>query len=227
MEEHSGYYRRDKGDPTVKIKVIGVGGCGGNAVDYMIANPPAGVTFMAADTDMQALARSKAAYTIQLGERLTSGRGAEKNPEIGWDAALESADQIKAAIGDAHMVFVVAGMGKGTGTGAAPVIAGVARELGALTVGVVTKPFHFEGRKTQEAAERGVAEFRQHADSLITIPNDRAIWLAPKKTTFKEMLEMTDGALYSAVKGISDLIMAPGLVNLDLSDVQAVLSIPG
>ncbi len=214
-------------DGAAKIKVIGVGGGGGNAVDNMIVASLKGVNFIAANTDMQALGRSKADYKIQLGDRLTKGLGAGANPQVGSEAALESLEQIKEAIGDADMVFVTAGMGGGTGTGAAPVIARAAKEMGALTVGVVTKPFFFEGKRRLETAESGIAEFRQHVDSLITIPNDRLVQLAPKKAAFADMLKKADEVLYYAVKGISDLIMVPGLINLDFADVQAVMGESG
>lgn len=212
---------------AAKIKVIGVGGGGGNAVQNMIASALKGVTFIAANTDVQALGRSSAEIKIQLGDKLTKGLGAGANPQIGRDAALESISAIKDCIGEADMVFVTAGMGGGTGTGAAPVIAQAAREAGALTVGVVTKPFFFEGRKRLEAAEQGIQEFRQSVDSLITIPNDRLLSLAPKKATFVEMLKKADEVLFFAVKGISDLIMVPGLINLDFADVKAVMGESG
>ncbi|UZP67301.1 cell division protein FtsZ [Desulfovibrio mangrovi] len=214
-------------DSMAKIKVIGVGGGGGNAVNNMISSVLRGVTFITANTDVQALNNSQAEYKIQLGDKLTKGLGAGANPAVGRDAALESIEQIRAAIGEADMVFVTAGMGGGTGTGAAPVIAQVAKEMGALTVGVVTKPFFFEGRKRLEAAEAGIEEFRQHVDSLITIPNDRLLSLAAKKATFVEMLKKADEILYFAVKGISDLIMVPGLINLDFADVKAVMGESG
>ena len=214
-------------DGAAKIKVIGVGGGGGNAVDNMIVASLRGVNFITANTDIQALARSKAEFKIQLGDKLTKGLGAGANPQVGSEAALESLEQIKEAIGDADMVFVTAGMGGGTGTGAAPVIARAAKELGALTVGVVTKPFFFEGKRRLETAEMGIAEFRQHVDSLITIPNDRLVQLAPKKAAFADMLKKADEVLYYAVKGISDLIMVPGLINLDFADVQAVMGESG
>jgi len=212
---------------SAKIKVIGVGGGGGNAVQNMITSTLKGVTFICANTDVQALGRSSAELKIQLGEKLTKGLGAGANPQIGRDAAVESMNAIKDCIGEADMVFVTAGMGGGTGTGAAPVIAQAAREMGALTVGVVTKPFFFEGRKRLEAAEQGIADFREHVDSLITIPNDRLLSLAPKKATFVEMLKKADEVLYFAVKGISDLIMVPGLINLDFADVKAVMGESG
>jgi cell division protein FtsZ len=210
-----------------RIKVIGVGGGGGNAINNMISGALNGVNFIAANTDMQALHNSLADTKIQLGDRLTRGLGAGGNPGIGQQAALESIEQLKASIADCDMVFVTAGMGGGTGTGAAPVIARAAKEMGALTVGVVTKPFYFEGKKRLEAAEQGIVDFREHVDSLIIIPNDRLIQLAPKKATFVDMLKKADEVLYSAVKGISDLITVHGLINLDFADVQTVMSEPG
>lgn len=210
-----------------RIKVIGVGGGGGNAINNMISGALNGVNFIAANTDMQALHNSLADNKIQLGSKLTRGLGAGANPAVGQQAAMESIELLKAAISDCDMVFVTAGMGGGTGTGAAPVIARAAKEVGALTVGVVTKPFYFEGKKRLEAAEAGIAEFREHVDSLVIIPNDRLIQLAPKKATFVDMLKKADEVLYSAVKGISDLITVHGLINLDFADVQTVMSEPG
>jgi cell division protein FtsZ len=213
-----------EGDSAAKIKVFGVGGGGGNAVNNMISSALKGVTFITANTDVQALNRSKAEFKVQLGDKLTKGLGAGANPDIGRDAALESIEQIREHIGECDMVFVTAGMGGGTGTGAAPVIAQAAKDAGALTVGVVTRPFYFEGNKRRESADRGIAEFRQYVDSLITIPNDRLLSLASKKATFIDMLKKADEVLYYAVKGISDLIMIPGLINLDFADVKAVMS---
>ncbi|MDL2207333.1 cell division protein FtsZ [Desulfovibrio sp. OttesenSCG-928-M16] len=209
---------------NARIKVIGVGGGGGNAVNNMIMSALNGVTFIAANTDVQSLGSSRAEMKIQLGAKLTKGLGAGANPRIGCEAAHESLEQIKANIGDADMVFVTAGMGGGTGTGAAPVIAQAAKELDILTVGVVTKPFFFEGKKRLESAEAGIEEFRQHVDSLITIPNDRLLQLAPKKATFIEMLKKADEVLYYAVKGICDLILVTGIINLDFADVKTVMS---
>ncbi len=211
----------------VNIKVIGVGGGGGNAVDHMVRQSLSGVSFVSANTDIQALNRSVAEYKIQLGEKLTKGRGAGAKPEVGCNAAIESIDQIKEIIGDAEMVFITAGMGGGTGTGAAPVIARVAKELGALTVGVVTKPFTFEGKRRLQPAEAGIAEMHKYVDSLITIPNDRLVQLAQKKATFTEMLAKANDVLYQAVKGISDLLVFPGLINLDFADLQTVMSESG
>ncbi len=217
------YLELDQGS-NARIKVVGCGGGGGNAVENMICSAMSGVTFITANTDIQALQKSQAEYRIQLGEKLTKGLGAGANPDVGRDAALESIDAIRAAIGDCDMVFVTAGMGGGTGTGAAPVVAQVAKEAGALTVAVVTKPFYFEGKKRLLSAEKGVQALRDVVDSIITIPNDRLLSLASKKATFIEMLKKADEILYFAVKGISDLIMVPGLINLDFADVKAVMS---
>jgi cell division protein FtsZ len=217
------YLELDQGS-NARIKVVGCGGGGGNAVENMICSAMSGVTFITANTDIQALQKSQAEYRIQLGEKLTKGLGAGANPDVGRDAALESIDAIRAAIGDCDMVFVTAGMGGGTGTGAAPVVAQVAKEAGALTVAVVTKPFYFEGKKRLLSAEKGVQALRDVVDSIITIPNDRLLSLASKKATFMEMLKKADEILYYAVKGISDLIMVPGLINLDFADVKAVMS---
>ncbi len=213
-----------EGETNASIKVFGVGGGGGNAVNNMISSALKGVTFVAANTDTQALNRSKAEHKLQLGDKLTRGLGAGADPEVGREATYESSDQVRELVNGCDMVFVTAGMGGGTGTGAAPVIAQMAKEAGALTVGVVTKPFYFEGKKRREVAERGIEEFRQYVDSLICIPNDRLLALASKKATFIDMLKKADEVLYYAVKGISDLIMVPGLINLDFADVKAVMS---
>lgn len=212
---------------NAKIKVVGVGGGGSNAVQNMIASGLRGVTFVAANTDLQALNKSSADQKIQLGEKLTKGLGAGANPQVGRDAALESVSAIRDALEDADMVFVTAGMGGGTGTGAAPIIAQAAKEMGALTVGVVTKPFLFEGAKRRAAAEAGLAEFKQHVDCLITIPNDRLMAFTPKKTPFTEMLKKANDVLFYAVKGISDVIMEDGLINLDFADVRTVMAESG
>ncbi|WP_457570454.1 cell division protein FtsZ [Desulfovulcanus sp.] len=211
-------------ESNAQIKVVGVGGGGGNAVNNMICSAMKGVTFITANTDVQALKHSKAEFKIQLGEKLTKGLGAGANPEIGREAAMESSEQIREVLDGCDMVFVTAGMGGGTGTGAAPVIAQVAKELGALTVAVVTKPFYFEGKKRLMQAEKGIKALKEVVDSIITIPNDRLLSLASKKATFLEMLKKADEVLYYAVKGISDLIMVPGLINLDFADVKAVMS---
>jgi len=217
-------YMEIEPEGNAKIKVIGVGGGGGNAVNNMITSALQGVSFIVANTDVQALKHSQAEYKLQLGEQLTKGLGAGANPGTGREAALESVDIIREMIGEADMVFVTAGMGGGTGTGAAPVIAEVAREVGALTVGVVTKPFFFEGKKRLQQAEKGITNLKEVVDSIITIPNDRLLSLASKKASFLEMLKKADEVLYYAVKGISDLIMVPGLINLDFADVKAVMS---
>ncbi|WP_337463772.1 cell division protein FtsZ [Desulfovibrio sp.] len=212
---------------NAKLKVIGVGGGGGNAVQNMITSGLQGVQFICANTDMQALSRNNAPVKIQLGEKLTKGLGAGANPAVGREAALESVNAIREAIGDADMVFVTAGMGGGTGTGAAPVVAQTAKETGALTVGVVTKPFSFEGARRRRFAEEGLEEFKQHVDCLITIPNDRLLAFAPKKTPFSAMLQKANDVLFYAVKGISDVILADGMINLDFADVRTTMSESG
>ena len=212
---------------NAKLKVIGVGGDGGNAVQNMITSGLQGVQFICANTDMQALSRNNAPVKIQLGEKLTKGLGAGANPAVGREAALESVNAIREAIGDADMVFVTAGMGGGTGTGAAPVVAQTAKEMGALTVGVVTKPFSFEGARRRRFAEEGLEEFKQHVDCLITIPNDRLLAFAPKKTPFSAMLQKANDVLFYAVKGISDVILADGMINLDFADVRTTMSESG
>ena len=213
--------------PPANIKVIGVGGGGGNAVQNMIESNLKGVTFICANTDAQALLSSRAEFKLQIGEKLTKGLGAGADPNIGREAAQESIGAIKDVIGEADMVFVTAGMGGGTGTGAAPVVAQAAKEMGALTVGVVTKPFLFEGTKRARAAEQGIAELREHVDSLITIPNNRLLTIAPKKAKLSEMLKCADDVLYSAVRGISDLITVPGLINVDFADVRTIMKESG
>ena len=212
---------------NAKLKVIGVGGGGGNAVQNMITSGLQGVQFICANTDMQALSRNNAPVKIQLGEKLTKGLGAGANPAVGREAALESVNAIREAIGDADMVFVTAGMGGGTGTGAAPVVAQTAKEMGALTVGVVTKPFSFEGARRRRFAEEGLEEFKQHVDCLITIPNDRLLAFAPKTTPFSAMLQKANDVLFYAVKGISDVILADGMINLDFADVRTTMSESG
>ncbi|SKA69647.1 cell division protein FtsZ [Desulfobaculum bizertense] len=220
-------YLELENENAAKIKVVGAGGGGGNAINNMINSALKGVTFIAANTDVQALNKSSAEFKIQLGEKLTKGLGAGADPEVGREAALESIDIIRERLNGADMVFVTAGMGGGTGTGAAPVIAEVAKEMGALTVGVITKPFYFEGKRRLESAERGIKNLADNVDSLITIPNDRLLSLASKKATFLDMLKKADEVLYYAVKSISDLIMVPGLINLDFADVKAVMSESG
>jgi cell division protein FtsZ len=206
-----------------RITVIGVGGAGGNVVNNMIAAGLASVKFVVANTDMQALASSKAELRIQLGVNLTEGLGAGSDPEIGEAAAEEAADEIRAALSDAHMVFIAAGMGGGTGTGAAYVVAREARDSGVLSIAVVTKPFQFEGAKRLRNAEAGIAELRKYADTLLVIPNENLFRIATDRTTFADAFVMADQVMYSGIVTITDLIMKEGLINLDLADVKAVL----
>lgn len=211
-------------DNGATIKVIGIGGGGGNAINNMINASLMGVDFIAANTDAQALEVSKAHTKIQLGANITKGLGAGANPEIGRSAALEDADKIRQALDGTDMVFVTAGLGGGTGTGGAPVVAQIAKEIGALTVAVVTKPFNFEGRQRMKTADKGINELKETVDTMITIPNNRLLSLAAKKATFLEMLKKADDVLLYAVKGISDLITVPGLINLDFADVKTIMS---
>jgi cell division protein FtsZ len=212
---------------SAKIKVIGVGGAGGNAINNMITSNLQGVKFIAANTDAQALEISKAPIRIQLGEGMTEGLGAGANPQVGRDAALENEEEIRHALADSHMVFITAGFGGGTGTGAAPVIAEICKDLGALTVAVVTKPFSFEGKKRSRMAEDGIDTLKKVVDTAITIPNDRLRGLASKKATLMEMFIKADEILLHSVKGITDLIMMPGVVNLDFADVRTTMSKAG
>jgi cell division protein FtsZ len=209
---------------SARIKVIGVGGGGGNAVNTMIRSKLSGVDFVVANTDAQSLARSQAVVRLQLGEAVTKGLGAGANPEVGRRAALENQDQLKEHLTGSDMVFITAGMGGGTGTGGAPVIARLAREAGALTVGVVTKPFVFEGKRRLRQAEEGIEELKQSVDTLIVIPNQRLLSIAAKTTTMLEAFNKADDVLLQAVRGISDLIITPGLINLDFADVRTVMA---
>lgn len=211
-------------DPLAKIKVIGVGGGGSNAVNRMIDFGVKAVEFINVNTDAQALLQSKAEHKLQIGEKLTRGLGAGANPEIGKKAAEESRDAIMNALQGADMVFVTAGMGGGTGTGAASVIAEIAKECGALTVGVVTRPFSFEGRKRGLQAEQGIAALKEKVDTLIIIPNDRLLEIVDKKTPMLEAFREADNVLRQAVQGISDLIAVPGLINLDFADVKTIMA---
>ena len=210
-------------DDFAKIKVVGVGGGGNNAVNRMIEAGVKGVEFLVFNTDRQALKNSNAETKIQLGEKITKGLGAGANPEIGEQAAEESLDEIREALDGADMVFITAGMGGGTGTGAAPVIADVAKELGLLTVGVVTKPFTFEGRKRAKSAELGINALKGKVDTLVIIPNDRLLSIADKKTSFSQAFEMADDILKQGIQGISDLISVPNLINLDFADVKTIM----
>lgn len=214
----------DTNEPIATIKVIGVGGGGNNAVNRMIEHGVQGVEFIAVNTDSQALNLSKAQTKLQIGEKLTRGLGAGANPEVGKKAAEESKEQIQEALKGADMVFVTAGMGGGTGTGAAPVIAETARELGALTVGVVTRPFTFEGRKRQGQAANGIMDLKEKVDTLIVIPNDRLLEIVDKNTPMLEAFREADNVLRQGVQGISDLIAVPGLINLDFADVKTIMS---
>lgn len=210
-----------------KIKVIGVGGGGCNAINTMISANLIGVEFIAANTDAQALNRSLAQHRIQLGVKLTKGLGAGADPNIGRDAAIEDMEQIRDALAGSDMVFVTAGLGGGTGTGGAPVIANIAREIGALTVGVVTKPFSFEGAKRMQKAEEGFKELKRYVDTLIVIPNQKLLSVIDKKTPMSEAFKIADDVLRQAVQGISDLITIAGLVNVDFADVRTIMSYMG
>ncbi|AEE96771.1 cell division protein FtsZ [Mahella australiensis] len=206
-----------------QIKVIGVGGGGNNAVNRMIEFGVKGVEFISINTDKQALYMSQANQKIQIGEKITKGLGAGANPDIGQKAAEESRDEIAQSVKGADMVFVTAGMGGGTGTGAAPVVAQVTKEMGILTVGVVTKPFAFEGRQRMINAEKGLAELKGYVDTLVVIPNDRLLQVAEKKTSMLDAFKIADDILRQGVQGISDLIAVPGLVNLDFADVKTIM----
>lgn len=210
-------------DGMAKIKVIGVGGAGNNAVNRMIDAKVTGVEFIAANTDKQILQLSKAATKIQIGEKLTRCLGAGGDPSVGEKAAEETKEEIANVLKGADMVFVTAGMGGGTGTGAAPVVAQIAKELGILTVAVVTKPFAYEGKKRMQNAERGIASLKEKVDTLVVIPNDRILQIADRKTSFAEGFIMSDEVLRQGVQGISDLIAIPGLINLDFADVKTIM----
>ncbi|MBS3798515.1 cell division protein FtsZ [Pseudoalteromonas sp. BDTF-M6] len=218
MEEHS---------EEAVIKVIGVGGGGGNAVEHMVQQHIEGVKFITANTDAQALRKSSADVTVQLGTQITSGLGAGANPEIGKKSAEEDAETIKSALQGADMVFIAAGMGGGTGTGAAPVVARLAKELGILTVAVVTRPFDFEGKKRASAADQGINELAEIVDSLITIPNNKLLKVLGKGTTLLDAFAKANDVLYGAVQGIAELITRAGLINVDFADVRTVMSAMG
>ncbi|MGD0843422.1 MAG: cell division protein FtsZ [Geobacteraceae bacterium] len=211
-------------DQNAKIKVVGIGGGGGNAVNTMISCDVFGVDFIVANTDAQSLRMSKSPVKIQIGTQLTKGLGAGANPDVGRDAAVENREQLAQAFKGADMIFIAAGMGGGTGTGAAPVIAEVAREAGALTVGVVTKPFTREGKQRMAKAEEGIKELKKYVDSLVVIPNDRLLGLAGKSMSILDAFRPSDDVLRQAVQGISDLITTSGLINVDFADVQAIMS---
>ena len=209
---------------NARIRVVGVGGGGTNAVNRMMRGNLKGVEFIALNTDHQALMQSTAAHKIRIGSKVTRGLGAGGDPQKGHDAAEESRDELTKALADSDMVFITAGMGGGTGTGAAPIVAEIARESGALTIGVVTKPFRFEGLRRQRIAEEGIAFLQDRVDTLITIPNERLMQVVDKKTTITEAFKVADDVLRQGVQGISDLIVYPGLINLDFADVKAVMS---
>lgn len=214
-------------DDFAKIKVVGVGGGGNNAVNRMINAGVKGVEYIAFNTDRQALKASLAQDKIQLGEKVTKGLGAGANPDVGEQSAEESRDEIREALQGSDMVFITAGMGGGTGTGAAPIIADVAKELGLLTVGVVTRPFTFEGLKRKKSAERGISALKEKVDTLVIIPNDRLLTISDKKTSFSKAFEMADEILRQGIQGISDLISVPNLINLDFADVKTIMSNKG
>jgi len=216
-------FRMAESEGVAVVKVIGVGGGGGNAINTMVANRLQGVEFIAANTDKQALNQSKADICIQIGPGITKGLGAGADPETGNLAALESLEEIKEVLKGSDMVFVTAGLGGGTGTGAAPVVAKASRELGALTVAVVTKPFSFEGKYRAKNAEEGWQELQRYADTIITVPNDRLLSIMQKNSKLSDMLSMADNVLLQAVKGITDLINVPGLINADFADLRTVM----
>ena len=210
-------------DGTATIKVIGVGGAGNNAVNRMIEEGIKGVDFIAVNTDRQALTKSKAGTKIQIGEKITRGLGAGANPDIGAQSAEENKSEIAETLRGADMVFVTAGMGGGTGTGAAPIVAQAAKEMGILTIGVVTKPFTFEGKKRLSQAERGIESLKGKVDSLVVIPNDKLLQVIDRKTSINEAFKMADDILRQGVQGISDLIAVTGTVNLDFADVKTIM----
>lgn len=217
----------DEMENVVQIKVVGVGGGGGNAVNRMVAAGVRGVEFVAVNTDKAALFLSKADQKIQIGEKSSNGMGAGGNPDNGRNAAEESRDEITAAIRNADMIFITAGMGGGTGTGAAPVVASIAKELGILTVGIVTKPFAFEGKKRMSQAEAGIAALSEHVDSLVVIPNERLKFVSEQKITFKNAFNIADDVLRQGVQSISELINVTALVNLDFADVKTIMADAG
>ncbi len=217
----------EEGSVPIDIKVIGVGGGGGNAINTMAVEGLREVTLLAANTDKQALCASKAGQTIALGEATTRGLGAGARPEVGASSALESAEAIREQLEGADLVFVTAGMGGGTGTGGAPVIARVARELGALTIGVVTRPFSFEGKRRRRSADAGIEELKKHTDTLLVIPNDRLVAMAGEEMSTMDAFKLADQVLCDAVRGVVELIHVQGVVNADFADVRTVMSIPG
>ena len=214
-------------ESDVSIKVRGIGGGGGNAVNRMVTGGVSGVDFIAINTDKQVLNFSAAPVKLQIGEKITRGRGAGSNPDVGRSAAEESMDEIRRLMEGAEMVFITAGMGGGTGTGAAPVVAGIAREMGILTVGIVTRPFSFEGMRRIKQAEEGIARLREKVDALLIIPNERLKLVSDQKITFQNAFEIADNVLRQAIQSISELITVPGLVNLDFADVETIMKNAG
>ncbi len=212
---------------TARMKVVGVGGAGGNAVNRMVDEDLEGVEFITANTDAQALKGSRAQVTLQVGKKLTRGLGAGARPEVGRQAIAESQDEVRRVLEGADLVFITAGMGGGTGTGAAPIIGEIAREMGALTIGIVTKPFSFEGKKRERQAEQGLAELRRTVDTMIVVPNDRLLSVVPRGTSFRDALKKADEVLLHATQGISDLIRVSGEVNVVFADVRTVMACRG
>ena len=212
---------------TARMKVVGVGGAGGNAVNRMVDEDLEGVEFITANTDAQALKGSRAQVTLQVGKKLTRGLGAGARPEVGRQAVAESQDEVRRVLEGADLVFITAGMGGGTGTGAAPIIGEIAREMGALTIGIVTKPFSFEGKKRERQAEQGLAELSRTVDTIIVVPNDRLLSVVPRGTSFRNALKKADEVLLHATQGISDLIRVSGEVNVDFADVRTVMACRG
>ncbi|HEB50781.1 MAG TPA: cell division protein FtsZ, partial [Desulfobulbus sp.] len=216
-------FRMAEEESVAVIKVIGVGGGGGNAINTMVENRLSGVEFIVANTDLQALDKSRADIRLQLGPGITKGMGAGADPQMGRESALESYDDLKNALKGADMVFITAGLGGGTGTGAAPIIAKLSKESGALTVAVVTKPFYFEAKRRMRNAEEGWEKLKEYADTIITVPNDRLLSLMQKNSTLVDMMKMVDHVLLQAVKGITDLINLPGHINVDFADLKTVM----
>ena len=215
---------RNQGETFARIKVIGVGGGGTNAVNRMIEEGIQGVEFIAINTDAQALLLSKAQTRVRIGDKLTRGLGAGGNPEVGRESAEESAEDLYSVLKGSDMVFITAGLGGGTGTGAAPIVAQVARDVGALTIGVVTRPFSFEGNKRVSSAEEGMEKLKEHADTLIVIPNDRLLQIVDKRVGLQDSFKIADDVLRQGIQGISELITVPGLINLDFADVRTIMS---
>jgi cell division protein FtsZ len=216
--------RNVSAESFARIKVIGVGGGGSNAVNRMMDEGLQGVEYIAVNTDAQALMLSKASIRVRLGDKLTRGLGAGGDPEVGRKAAEESSDELYNVLKGSDMVFVTAGMGGGTGTGAAPIVSQIAKESGALTIGVVTRPFTFEGMRRMQSAEQGIGKLKEHADTLIVIPNDRLLQLADKRATLQDSFRMADEVLHQGIQGISELITTPGLINLDFADVRTIMA---